>query len=868
MKRKILIIVENQPVPADPRVYREAVSLREAGYEVTVLCPRTTGCPRRYEQINGVHVYRHPMVEEADSALGYVWEYSVALFWQFLYTWWIFFRRGFFVIQGCNPPDDIFLVALPFKLFGVKYIFDHHDANPELYIAKYGKQGFLYKALTRLEKWTYRSADVVIATNASYAHLAVTRGQVPKNNVFIVRNGPDLERVCAFPPNPALKHGKPYLVGYVGHMSEQDGLDILLDVAALIKASGRRDVQFSCVGGGPGLAGLRKRVKEKELDDMMNFTGRVSDEELLEVLSTADVCVNPDKPCEMNDISTMIKIMEYMALSKPIVQFNVREGRFSAQDAAVYADTGNQVSDFAAKILWLLDNPEERRRMGEFGRKRIENELAWNHSVPNLLAAYSRAFGAEEIRDISSGSQSQTPDQDSDCLVQYYRCPERLVRLSRKGPLSSEAGYFQFGSNRTYYGRCAGGSPSSSPVRHLPDVLPRTELRGGAVAVPFDLKQVVDDLRCERYPQCAGQAVIEDSLLFRAYYLVRPLLPVTVRKHIQQWRLRDWKNLQFPRWPVDRSVEQMFEQILLLALRAQSVPEIPFIWFWPEGATSCAIMTHDVETLAGVQASSYLMQRERACGIKGSFQIIPEQRYEVTESFLNSIRECGFDVVVHDLNHDGKLFCNKEQFLKRVQQINAYKQRFGASGFRAAVLYRRQEWFDALDFCYDMSVPNVAHLDPQRGGCCTVMPYFVGKILELPVTTTQDYTLFNILNDYSIDLWKKQIELIMESHGLISLIVHPDYVVKPKEKAVYESLLEHLIELRDNKGVWIASPSEVDRWWRQRAEMKLTETEFGFGWCVQGPGSQRARIAYASEKNGRIQYSFTPTALELGRQAA
>jgi glycosyltransferase involved in cell wall biosynthesis len=864
MKRKVLIIVENQPVPFDPRVYREAVSLREAGYEVTVLCPRTKGCPRGYEQINGVRVYRHPMVGEGDTALGYLWEYGVAFFWQLLYTWWIFFRRGFCVIQGCNPPDDIFLVALPFKLFGVKYIFDHHDANPELYIAKYGKQGFLYKILAQLEKWTYRCADVVIATNASYARLAITRGRVPKENIFIVRNGPDLERMQAFPPNPALKYGKPYLVGYVGHMSEQEGLDILLDVAALMKASGRRDVHFSCVGDGPALAGLRQRVKEKGLEDMINFTGRVSDEELLAVLSTADVCVNPDKPCEMNDISTMIKIMEYMALSKPIVQFDVREGRFSAQDAAVYADTRNHASDFAAKILWLLDNPEERRRMGEFGRKRIENDLAWNHSVPNLLAAYARACGDQDVRRTFADVLSQTQDQDNDCLVQYYRCPERLVRLACKAPLSTKAGYFQFGRNRTYYGRCAGESPSASPAAQLPEVLPRAELCAASVALPFDLKEVVDNLRCERYPH-AGQA-IEHSLSFRAYYWVRPLLPVRVRKHIQKWRLGDWKSLQFPRWPVDRSVDQVFEQTLLLALRSQSVPQIPFIWFWPEGATSCAIMTHDVETPAGVQASGYLMDREEAHGIKGSFQVIPEQRYEVTDAFLDSIRKCGFEVVVHDLNHDGQLFRSKEEFLKRVRQINAYKQRFGAKGFRAAVLYRRQEWFDALDFSYDMSVPNVAHLDPQRGGCCTVMPYFVGKILELPVTTTQDYTLFHILNDYSIDLWKKQIELIMESHGLISFIVHPDYVVGPKEKAVYESLLMHLEGLRRNQGVWIASPNEVDHWWRQRAEMRLAETELG--WCVEGPGSERARIAYASENHGQIDYTFAPTQLELDRRAA
>ena len=389
---KILIIVENLPVPFDTRVWKEAASLREDGYDVTVLCPRGKGYLQRHEVMSGIHIYRHPMPREGDGALGYLYEYGSALIWEFLYAWWIYFRRGFHVIQGCNPPDDIFLVALPFKLFGVKYIFDHHDANPELYLSKYEEKGVFYKIQVWLEKMTYRFSDVVMATNESYAELATTRGGLAPEDVFVVRNGPDLETFKPVPPNPALKYGKPYLVGYVGNMSIQEGLDILLDVALHIKNSGRRDVHFTCVGGGPGLAGLRQMVKEKNVEDIVNFTGRVSDQELLEVLSTADVCVNPDKPCEMNDISTMIKIMEYMALGKPIVQFDLKEGRFSAQDASLYSENADQVNGFANKILWLLDHPGERKKMGEFGRRRVEQELAWKFSVDNLLAAYRRVF--------------------------------------------------------------------------------------------------------------------------------------------------------------------------------------------------------------------------------------------------------------------------------------------------------------------------------------------------------------------------------------------------------------------------------------------------------------------------------------------
>jgi glycosyltransferase involved in cell wall biosynthesis len=392
VKKKVLIIVENLPVPFDGRVWKEACALRQHGYEVTVLCPRGKGYAQNHEVLEGVHIYRHPMPKEGNTAFGYLWEYGWALFWEFLYTSWIFLTRGFHVIQGCNPPDNIFLVALPFKLFGVKYIFDHHDANPELYYSKYERKDFLYNTQVWLEKLTYGFSDVLMATNESYKALAVSRGGLDPQDVFVVRNGPDLATFKLVPPQTALKYGKSYLVGYVGTMSIQEGLDILIDVASHIKEQGRGDVHFTCVGGGPGLAGLRQMVKDKNLEDTINFTGRVPDKDLLEVLSTADVCVNPDKPCEMNDISTMIKIMEYMALGKPIVQFDLKEGRFSAGEAAVYSDNQNQVPDFANKILWLLDHSEERKKMGEFGRRRVEQQLAWEYSVGNLLAAYERAF--------------------------------------------------------------------------------------------------------------------------------------------------------------------------------------------------------------------------------------------------------------------------------------------------------------------------------------------------------------------------------------------------------------------------------------------------------------------------------------------
>jgi glycosyltransferase involved in cell wall biosynthesis len=392
MKRKVLIIVENSAVPADTRVWREARSLHENGYEVTVLCPRSKDYAQGYEVIDGIRIYRHPKPREGESKAGYLWEYSCALLLEFLYSWWIFLRHGFQVIQGCNPPDDIFLIALLFRPLGVRYIFDHHDADPELYLSKYGKKGLLYHVLVWLEKMSYRFSDAVMATNASYRDLAISRGSVAPGDVFIVRNGPDLESFKPVPANPALKHGKPYLIGYVGVMGIQDGLDILLEVADHIKKIGRGDIHFTCVGLGSEFGRLQEIVRVKDLADTVHFTGRVSNQELLEILSTADVCVNPDRPCVMNDISTMNKIMEYMAVGKPIVQFESKEGRFSAQEASLYADKDDQVTDFANKIIWLLERPEERSRMGEFGKRRVEEELAWEYSVKNLLAVYEKTF--------------------------------------------------------------------------------------------------------------------------------------------------------------------------------------------------------------------------------------------------------------------------------------------------------------------------------------------------------------------------------------------------------------------------------------------------------------------------------------------
>jgi glycosyltransferase involved in cell wall biosynthesis len=387
--RRVLIIVENLPLPFDRRVWQEARTLRDAGYSVSIICPKGPGCERGYEELDGIAIYRHSMPFEASGALGYLGEYTWALLAEFILSLRVlFFGGGFDVIQACNPPDTIFLIGGFYKFFGKKFIFDHHDINPELYVAKFNRKDFFYRLLLTLERWTFKTADVCIATNDSYRRIAIERGGVSPSRVFVVRSGPDLSRLKILPPDPALKCGRRFLVGYVGVMGRQEGIDGLLTaVRHIVHDLGRQDIHFGLVGGGTSLSEAKALAKELGLDEFVTFTGRVPDDELLAMLNTADICVNPDVANDMNDKSTMNKIMEYMALGKPIVQYDLTEGRVSAQDASLYAAKNDPI-DLANKMLTLLDDQALRQRMGVIGRERVRTVLAWDHEVPRLLAAY------------------------------------------------------------------------------------------------------------------------------------------------------------------------------------------------------------------------------------------------------------------------------------------------------------------------------------------------------------------------------------------------------------------------------------------------------------------------------------------------
>ncbi|MEO0056902.1 MAG: hypothetical protein RIT17_338 [Pseudomonadota bacterium] len=390
--RHVLIVVENLPLPFDRRVWQEARTLKAAGAEVSIICPTGKGYEARQEVIEGIAIHRHPLPLEARGAISFLFEYGAALLWETVLAWRIHRQRPIDVIHGCNPPDLVFLVALPFKMLGVRYIFDHHDINPELYEAKFGKRGLLWQLLRLTEKLNFKAADVSIATNQSYRQIAIERGGMPPERVHVVRSGPDLSRLKAVAPVPQWKNGRAHMVGYVGVMGEQEGIDLLIAAAEhIVRHMGREDIQFVLVGGGPALAQLQALAADRRLADYITFAGRAPDRDLFAVLSTMDLGVNPDRVNAMNDKSTMNKIMEYMSLAKPMVQFDVTEGRFSAQGASLYARANDPV-DLAEKIVALVDDPDERTRMGALGRARVENELGWQHQISPLLNAYRQAL--------------------------------------------------------------------------------------------------------------------------------------------------------------------------------------------------------------------------------------------------------------------------------------------------------------------------------------------------------------------------------------------------------------------------------------------------------------------------------------------
>lgn len=392
---KVVILVENLPVPLDRRVWQEATALRAAGWQVSVICPSNAKHPARYEEIDGIHIYRHPLPIEGRGAAGFLIEYSAALalqFWLLLKVWR---RHGFDVIQACNPPDLLFLLALPFKLLGKKFVFDHHDICPELYVAKYGRTDFFHRALVIAEKLTFRTADLVISSNETFRQMAIARGGKHPDDVVAVYSIPSAERLRRVAPDPALKRGKPLLVGYVGIIGDQDGVDHLVEAVGIVRERlGFSDFHTVVVGDGPALATVKARAAALGLADEISFSGYVVGEELMRHLGSFDIGVIPDPVNDYNDKISMNKVFEYSAFAVPAAAYPLQETRRLLSDAGTYADDATPAG-LARALHALLTDPELREAKARAASRLAGERFAWENERAALISAYRRFFRPE-----------------------------------------------------------------------------------------------------------------------------------------------------------------------------------------------------------------------------------------------------------------------------------------------------------------------------------------------------------------------------------------------------------------------------------------------------------------------------------------
>jgi glycosyltransferase involved in cell wall biosynthesis len=401
--KRVLIIVQNLPVPFDRRVWLEACALRDAGFQVSIVCPKGPGDPP-IQDLEGIRIRKYDPPPQTSGALSYAWEFAYCWVRTLVLVARAAAREGFDVLQACNPPDTYWALAAPFKAFGKRFVFDQHDLCPEVYVSRFPNGSRVaHRALMLLERATYALADHVVATNESYRETAIRRGHVPASRVTVVRTGPNPDRLRKGQPVASWRHGKRYLCAYLGVMGPQDGVDLALQAAAAIVRSGRDDVYFVFMGSGDSYDELVVLAGELGIADRVTFTGRIPDETVFEILSTADVGLSPDPLNPLNDVSTMNKTMEYMAFELPVVAFDLKETRVSAGPAAVYA-LPNDTDAFARAIEELLDNPEHRAKMGQQGRERVERELAWRHQAPRYVRVYESLLSSAAQRRSSASA--------------------------------------------------------------------------------------------------------------------------------------------------------------------------------------------------------------------------------------------------------------------------------------------------------------------------------------------------------------------------------------------------------------------------------------------------------------------------------
>jgi len=841
---------------SDNRILRYSETLQKEGHNVDVIAlsnDKTLG----NQVVNGVNVFRlQHRTRREKAAMSYVLM-ILLFFWRaMLCLIKLQMRKKYDVVHVHSVPEFLVFTAWFPKIAGAKIILDIHDILPEFYASKFGctERALGFRFLLRVEKLSCAFADHVIISNDLWEEKLVRRA-VPASKCTTIINYPDRTTFVRRGRTRA-DDGK-FIVTYPGSINWHQGIDLVIKAFSVLKDR-MPEAEFHLYGSGPSLDSLIKLAKDLGVENTVLFKGNRTLREIAGIIENSDLGVVPKRNDPFGDQAFSTKIMEFMAMGVPVVVSETTIDRYYFDSSIVKFFNPGDENSLAEALLEVMTDRSLRSQLVANANEFMERNY-WEvnkHKYFDIIGKLVPESVEPREKQLPLPAEEMLAEQNDRLLEEYYRSRAGELRLSARRATSSPPRFFKFGKLTCFgkYSESVKGEESSD----CPDAS-HSITRGidGSMAVPFEPSEVAYNLRREKYSKESprGRAGF-DKAIVSAYYLIRPLLPVSVRKHLQKMRLRGWQSIEFPSWPVDHTVDSLCQELLLQCMRNQGIEKVPFIWFWPNGAPSCAVMTHDVETSAGRDLCDAVMDMDDAYDIKASFQVVPEVRYRVLPSYIEGIWRRGFEVAVQDLNHDGRLFSDRELFVERSKKINRYGRNYKASGFRAAVLYRNQDWYEDLDFEYDMSVPNVAHLDPQRGGCCTVMPYFVGNKVELPVTMTQDYPLFHNLKDYSLDLWNRQMELVMRQHGLISYIIHPDYIIDKRGRDVFEALLARLAGLRKETGLWIALPRDVTRWWKQRNAMRIVGS--GSNLHIEGEGSERARIAYASERNGRVVLELEP----------